>query len=74
MAGKIFPYRIQTESNPLERESKRERQRILPPSHNDSPIFQRRLHRIIPPPFTLTIMRPSLQNRKLLVEITINEG
>jgi len=41
----------------------------VPISHDNSPIIQRLLHGIIPPPH----MPPRLQNRKPLIEIPLDE-
>lgn len=46
----------------------------LPPSHDDSAILQRQLHRVIPPPPALAVPRPGLQHRKLLPKVAVDEG
>ena len=45
----------------------------VPPSHNDSSIFESQFHGVISPAGTFAIMRPSPQNREFLIEIAINE-
>ena len=56
----------------MEKRDRRTR-KIVPPRHNHSPILQRRLHRVIPPSRTPPISRPSLEDRKLLLEIAVDE-